>query len=346
MIPYAFLCKLEKQKTSQFSVDYCPDWKLTFRIINEKCIKMLLYRELLLKSIIFQVVVSYDIIHHVQNDYITLSIKSIVKEYFSTEACNVEIVNHARNCPELNDVADNVIKNINTLVSVRLNTKNIEPLNEEKRKFVIIFLESEKTFMDFAENLNRRNFHSECFFLVYASYIKTIDEVRKIFKDKIFSKIKSYNFYILFDKQNIHLMCPSYENQFRETKVRSLNEFSKKLLRWKTSKFSFDRFRNFDGITVPVLSNINKPAVYIKGNDTNNIVLGGFEVELIKTLSVLMNFTPKFHVFGLRNTGYTFNITFFTIAIGFPPSFMMLPDAKRSQGYANTYLGFVIPNGI
>ena len=194
------------------------------------------------------------------------------------------------------DTKDLITKSIPLLKlsrAVRVeDVKNLQNMSNRRRIFSVIFIARFQSFLQIVEKMTKERFNFEGYYLIVLTK-GYIPEIQNIFQQLWMKFI--FNVNILLDEKSefISLLTFMPFNGYNcgDTTPIKTNQFDKGSGKWEFEEFYPKKFKNLFKCPVRVGAFDTTPAVIKKTMKNGSYSLDGYDIELLKEFSKIINFT-------------------------------------------------------
>lgn len=202
-----------------------------------------------------------------------------------------------------NDIVSEVLQNVSDVIATAIeNFNEMEKANGRKKFSVIIFTDSVKSIIKFQTKFSSQNFKFRRFFTIVLIRPLTNSDLKSIFE--LFWNIFVKNVNIIMMNEigtaDLFTFIPFSENKCGDTTPLIINTFDKDLVRWKRDEFHPVKTSNLHNCPILITGGVSasEPALMTRYDSKGNIEVYGSEKDIFLELSRILNFEPKFEIFG------------------------------------------------
>lgn len=239
-------------------------------------------------------------------DAIKSSIDEVIRSVYSNKTLYL-----------ITDEADETLQLMNEIlksardVSVQIESFNNIRTLAERRRNVMIFTATLKSFIKLAEVINGNRFDIGGFYFIVSLEMKSSD-VNAMFK--ILWKKFIVNVDVLSVAKssiNVQTFVPFSVGKCFDTKAQIINSFDNKTLKWKFTNFFPKKLRKLHNCPIKITTFEYEPAVIVRKSGNGSISLVGNDIELMKGLSnilsfkIELNFMPNYGDWGFLHKNGT-----------------------------------------
>ncbi|CRL07553.1 CLUMA_CG020518, isoform A [Clunio marinus] len=250
----------------------------------------------LLKFLIFSLsvkgILSFTFEHEIELDELHNALLKVVEDSFV--AVTLDIITCTHNNDIRSDIIGSLLEESQGSISYRI--ERCEELNDSIiRKYVLILMDHSKT--DFMiKQLTPHRFDFSGFYLIhYVNFKATFDILNNLFRN--LSDLFIHNVNVISNDSNVIQLKTFFyftEKICNSTEPVVINRYENN--QWKSKEFFLSKTKNFFGCPLKVATFIYEPAIIMEGSyDDNNYTLGGSEVEILKGVANVLNFSIQYN---------------------------------------------------
>ncbi|CRK90892.1 CLUMA_CG004581, isoform A [Clunio marinus] len=223
----------------------------------------------------------------------SVSLSEIIEEFYIRNALDLDIITCSNDGEGTNSIVEFILRNIHGSISYRIeDCKNLK--DSTKRRFVLIIMDHLNTDL-MIEELTPNRFDYSGFYLIYYIDNQSDNDILHYLFKKL-SDLFIYNVNVICnDSSGIQLRTFFFFNEgsCNSTDPVVINKFENN--RWISKDFFPRKMRNLFGCPLKVATFIYEPAVIMQGSyDDNNYTLVGSEVEILKEIANVLNFSIEY----------------------------------------------------
>lgn len=194
------------------------------------------------------------------------------------------------------DILDNFVKSHNLAITVEVS--DLSSHNNRKHNAVILHLRNFVEFQHFFSLIRPESFFYDGHFIILYDR-DNIQEIEKIFA--MFWKVYIYNVNVLVvhhlnstDSVRMFTHMPFAKESCHNTRTTLINEFNETTMTWSTNIFFPNKFRQMNRCPIRYGCYQFTPAVIVETNVNGSRVFSGLNVDILRALSEVLNFTALF----------------------------------------------------
>lgn len=170
--------------------------------------------------------------------------------------------------------------------------KNLQNMKNRRRRFSVIFISRFQTFLEILQKMTKERFNFEGYYLIVLTK-GNIPEIQNIFQQLWMKFIFNVNILVEDESELISLLTfmPFNGNVCGDTTPIKSSQFDKGSGKWEFTDFYPKKFKNLYKCPVRVGAFDTSPAVIKKTLKNGSFVLDGYDIELLKEFSKILNFT-------------------------------------------------------
>ncbi|CAO1398953.1 unnamed protein product [Diamesa hyperborea] len=170
--------------------------------------------------------------------------------------------------------------------------KNLQNMSNRRRTFSVIFIARFQSFLQILEKMTKERFNFEGYYLIVLTK-GNIPEIQNIFQQLWMKFIFNVNILLDDDSEFISLLTFMPFNGYicGDTTPIKTNQFDKGSGKWEFEEFYPKKFKNLFKCPVRVGAFDTTPAVIKKTMKNGSYSLDGYDIEMLREFSKIINFT-------------------------------------------------------
>ena len=170
--------------------------------------------------------------------------------------------------------------------------KNLQNINNRRRIFSVIFIARFQSFVEIVQKMTKERFNFEGYYLIVLTK-GNIPEIQNILQQLWMKFIFNVNILLEDESEFVSLLTFMPFNGYicGDTTPIKINQFDKGSGKWKFEEFYPKKFKNLFKCPVRVGAFDTTPAVIQKTMKNGSYSLDGYDIELLKEFSKIINFT-------------------------------------------------------